>query len=47
MTGPTVGGALGDAFGDAVPYLVGAAACALTLAATTQVAARKARTHAV
>ena len=46
LTGPTVGGALGEAFGDAVPYLVGAAACGLTLLASTQVTARKARPSA-
>jgi MFS family permease len=36
MTGPILGGALADAFGDAVPYLVGASACALTLLATVR-----------
>ena len=36
MTGPILGGALADAFGDAVPYLVGATACALTLAVTVR-----------
>lgn len=34
MTGPAVGGALAEAAGDALPYLVGAALCAVTLAAT-------------
>jgi predicted MFS family arabinose efflux permease len=38
-TGPTIGGALADALGDPVPYLVGAALCALTLAATHRVVA--------
>jgi MFS family permease len=46
LTGPTLGGALADAYGDAVPYLLGAAACGLTLLATTRVTARKARTRA-
>ena len=36
MSGPLLGGALADAFGDSVPYLVGATACALTLAATVR-----------
>ena len=44
MTGPTVGGALANAFGDAIPYLLGAALCALTLVATQRfVAVQKAR----
>jgi MFS family permease len=34
MSGPTVAGVLADAAGDALPYLVGGALCALTLAAT-------------
>ena len=34
MTGPSVGGALAEVGGDAVPYILGAALCALTLAAT-------------
>jgi MFS family permease len=42
MTGPILGGALADAFGDAIPYLAGSALCALTLAATWRVAAQKA-----
>jgi MFS family permease len=37
MTGPVLGGALGSAFGDTVPYLVGAALCGLTLIATQRV----------
>jgi MFS family permease len=45
--GPTVGGVLAQKFGDAVPYLVGAALCALTLVATQRVAAsQRARPHA-
>ncbi len=39
LTGPVLSGALAAAFGDAVPYLVGAALCALTLVATQRVAA--------
>src|SRR5687767_875812 len=35
MTGPAAGGALAGVGGDALPYLVAAALCALTLAATT------------
>ena len=42
MTGPTVGGLLAETFGDAVPYLVGASLCALTLVATRRVAPRRA-----
>jgi MFS family permease len=38
MTGPTLGGALASAFGDAVPYALGAALCAFTLLATQRVA---------
>jgi predicted MFS family arabinose efflux permease len=34
MSGPAVGGALAEAAGDALPYLVGAALCAVTLVAT-------------
>ncbi|MFO7572849.1 MAG: MFS transporter [Gaiellaceae bacterium] len=34
MTGPAVSGVLAESFGDAPPYLLGAALCALTLAAT-------------
>lgn len=40
LVGPTLGGALADAFGDAVPYLACGALCALTLAATTRHVAR-------
>jgi len=43
MTGPTVGGALAQAYGDAVPYLIGAGLCGLTLVATQRVAAQRAR----
>ncbi|HLE99088.1 MAG TPA: MFS transporter [Gaiellaceae bacterium] len=45
VSGPTLGGALADAFGDAVPYLVAAAACAVTLIATTRVVVRRAATR--
>jgi MFS family permease len=40
LLGPAIGGALADAFGDPVPYLLCAALCALTLVATTRGAAR-------
>ena len=40
LVGPTAGGALAESAGDAAPYLVGAALCALTLAATYRVAGR-------
>jgi MFS family permease len=40
LIGPTAGGALAESSGDAAPYLVGAALCALTLAATYRVAGR-------
>jgi MFS family permease len=40
LVGPTAGGALADAAGDAVPYLVGAVLCAVTLGATYRVAGR-------
>jgi MFS family permease len=46
MTGPTLGGALAEASDDAVPYLLGAFLCILTLFATWQVAAQKARPRA-
>jgi len=36
LVGPTLGGALADAFGDAVPYLVGSGVCALTLLASVR-----------
>ncbi len=42
VVGPTTGGALADAYGNAVPYVVGAALCALTLAATYGAAGRMA-----
>jgi MFS family permease len=41
VTGPTVGGALADASGDATPYLVGAALCAVTLVAALRVSPRR------
>jgi predicted MFS family arabinose efflux permease len=34
VTGPTAGGAFAEGFGDAAPYLAGAALCALTLVAS-------------
>jgi MFS family permease len=40
LVGPTVGGAIAESAGDAVPYAVGASLCALTLAATYRVAGR-------
>ena len=40
VLGPSAGGALADSSGDAAPYLVGAALCALTLVATYRVAGR-------
>jgi MFS family permease len=42
LLGPSIGGALAELRGDAVPYLVGAALCVLTLLATQRVAAREA-----
>ncbi len=36
VTGPAVGGALAEAFGDAVPYLACGALCALTLVAAVR-----------
>jgi MFS family permease len=40
LVGPTAGGALAESSGDAVPYVVAACLCALTLAATYRVAGR-------
>jgi MFS family permease len=40
LTGPAIGGALAQAFGDAVPYLLCGALCALTLVAASRGAAR-------
>ena len=40
LVGPTAGGALADSTSDAAPYLVGAALCAITLAATYRVVGR-------
>ncbi len=40
LVGPAVGGALAEAFGDPVPYLVCGALCALTLVAASRHAAR-------
>ncbi|HLG07756.1 MAG TPA: MFS transporter [Gaiellaceae bacterium] len=46
LTGPSLGGALADSFGDPVPYLAGAALCGVTLLATRRVAGRRARLRA-
>jgi MFS family permease len=46
MTGPTLGGALAEASDDAVPYLLGACLCVITLLATWRVSVQKARPHA-
>ena len=46
LVGPTLAGALGGAYDDAVPYLVGAAACAVTLALTARVPSREVDTRA-
>lgn len=46
LAGPTLGGVLADSRGDAVPYLVGATLCVLTLGATWQVAGRRAGSYA-
>ena len=40
VIGPSAGGALADSTSDTAPYLVGAALCAITLAATYRVAGR-------
>ena len=45
VAGPSAGGALADAYGDAIPYLIAAGLCALTLGATYRVA-RRAGPHA-
>jgi MFS family permease len=47
MAGPALGGALANAFGDAAPYLLGSALCAVTLLATRRVAGRGATRHAI
>ena len=41
VTGPTLGGALAELFGDPTPYLLGAALCALTLVAAVRVPASR------
>jgi predicted MFS family arabinose efflux permease len=41
VAGPTVGGALAETFGDAVPYLIGALLCTVTLVAALRVPARR------
>ena len=43
LIGPSVGGALAELRGDAVPYLLGAGLCALTLLATQRVTTREVR----
>lgn len=40
LVGPSAGGALADAYGDATPFVVAGGLCALTLAATYRVAGR-------
>lgn len=46
VTGPTLGGALAELFGDATPYLVGAALCAVTLVAAIRISPRRSAAHA-
>jgi MFS family permease len=46
LSGPTLGGALAEAFDDAIPYLVGAGLCGLTLLATLGAVTGKASAHA-
>jgi MFS family permease len=46
LVGPVVGGALAETYGDAVPYLVGAALCALTLIASMRIPAAEAGARA-
>lgn len=46
VTGPTVGGALADASGDAAPYLVGAVLCAVTLVAALRISPRRSEPRA-
>ena len=46
VTGPTLGGALAELFGDPVPYLVGAGLCALTLVAAMRITPRRSAAHA-
>ena len=43
VIGPSAGGALADAYGDAAPYAVGAILCALTFVATYRVTGRSPR----
>jgi len=45
LVGPALGGALAEAEGDAAPYVLGAALCALTLLATRRVARTQVRTR--
>jgi MFS family permease len=46
VTGPTLGGALAELFGDPVPYLAGAALCVLTLVAAMRITPRRSAAHA-
>jgi MFS family permease len=46
VTGPTLGGALAQLFGDPIPYLVGAALCALTLLAAMRISTGRSAAHA-
>jgi MFS family permease len=46
LAGPVVGGAVAVAVGDGVPYLLGTAACLLTLGATLRLVPRKTGAHA-
>lgn len=43
MTGPAAAGAIAEAAGDGVPYLIGAVLCLLTLAATAQASSERQR----
>jgi predicted MFS family arabinose efflux permease len=44
--GPTLGGALAEAWDDTLPYLLGSGLCALTLLATWQIAAQRVKPRA-
>ncbi len=44
--GPTLGGALAEAWDDTLPYLLGSSLCALTLLATWQIAAQRVKPRA-
>ena len=45
MTGPVAGGALADAAGDALPYLLAAGLCLLTLAVSVHAAGNRSSTQ--